>query len=99
MGRANGKCLSVLHADFRSRRNFRWDTPSKKTRILGAQKPMRIRVCALVIGALLAAVCLFGQASDGNITGTVLDASGAAIPSATVQLENVATGVKLTTKT
>jgi len=48
---------------------------------------------------MLAVASAFGQASDGNITGTVLDASGAAIPNATVQLENAATGVKLSTKT
>jgi hypothetical protein len=60
---------------------------------------MRPRFCALFLGALLAVASLFGQASDGNITGTVLDASGSAIPNATVQLENTATGVKLTTKT
>ena len=60
---------------------------------------MRQRSCAILAGALLAAASLFGQASDGNITGTVLDASGAAVPNANVQLENSATGVKLATKT
>jgi hypothetical protein len=37
---------------------------------------------------------LFGQASDGAVTGTVLDTTGAAVPNAAVELENVATGVK-----
>jgi hypothetical protein len=41
----------------------------------------------------------FGQAADGNIVGTVLDASGAAIPNAAIELENTATGVKYTTNT
>src|SRR5689334_20331128 len=59
---------------------------------------MQKRLCALFVGVLLAAVSLFGQASDGNITGTVLDASGAAAPYASVQLQNVDTGVKLSTK-
>lgn len=59
---------------------------------------MRQRFCAIFVGVLLAVASLFGQASDGNITGTVLDASGAAVPSATVQLENMGTGVKLTAR-
>ncbi len=42
---------------------------------------------------------VLGQATDGNITGTVLDASSAVIPNASVQLENTATGVKHDTKT
>ncbi len=41
----------------------------------------------------------FGQATDGNITGTVMDSTGAAIPGASVELENVATGVERTTET
>jgi hypothetical protein len=60
---------------------------------------MRQRLCALAFSAMLTVASLFGQASDGNITGTVLDASGAAIPNASVQLENTETGVKSTTKT
>ncbi len=40
----------------------------------------------------------YGQATDGNIVGSVLDASGAAIPGATVDLENTATGMKRRTK-
>jgi hypothetical protein len=38
----------------------------------------------------------FGQVADGNLVGTVLDSSGAAIPGATVEVENMATGVKNT---
>ena len=41
----------------------------------------------------------FGQATDGNIVGTVVDASGAAIPNATVTITNVATGTKSTATT
>jgi hypothetical protein len=62
-------------------------------------KKMRQQTCALILGVLLACSSLFGQASDGNITGAVLDASGAAVPNATIQLQNVDTGVKLNTKT
>jgi len=37
---------------------------------------------------------VFGQASDGNVVGTVLDSTGSGVPSAKVELENVATNVK-----
>src|SRR5690349_16549758 len=60
---------------------------------------MRQHFSALLMGTLLAAASAFGQASDGNITGSVLDASSAAVPNATVQLQNVDTGVKLATQT
>jgi len=60
---------------------------------------MRQRTCALFLGVFLAVWSLFGQASDGNITGAVLDATGAAVPNVTVQLLNADTGVKLNTKT
>jgi hypothetical protein len=36
----------------------------------------------------------FGQASDGNVVGTVLDQTGAGVPNANVELSNDATGVK-----
>jgi hypothetical protein len=36
----------------------------------------------------------YGQATDGNLVGTVLDATGAAVPNAMVEVENMATGVK-----
>ncbi len=36
----------------------------------------------------------FGQTIDGNIVGTVFDATGAVVPGASVTAENVATGVK-----
>jgi hypothetical protein len=38
----------------------------------------------------------YGQATDGNIVGTILDASGASVPNATLELENIATGVRVT---
>ena len=41
----------------------------------------------------------FGQAIDGSLVGTVVDASGAAVPNVMVALENMATGVKASTKT
>jgi hypothetical protein len=37
----------------------------------------------------------FAQAIDGNIVGNVVDATAAVVPNATVEAENVATGVKI----
>ena len=39
----------------------------------------------------------FGQTTDGTIVGSVLDSSSAAVTNATVQVENVSTGVKAST--
>jgi hypothetical protein len=54
-------------------------------------------ICLIVI--LGAAPAVWSQAMDGNIVGTVLDPSGAVIPTATVDLENVQTGIARTTRT
>src|SRR5215831_8382590 len=40
----------------------------------------------------------FAQTTDSNLVGAVLDATGAAIQNATIEVQNVATGVKTTTK-
>ncbi|HWZ82849.1 MAG TPA: carboxypeptidase regulatory-like domain-containing protein [Terriglobales bacterium] len=48
---------------------------------------------------VLFGVLAYGQAVDGNILGTVLDAQGAAVVGAEVSIENLATGVASTTKT
>lgn len=45
------------------------------------------------------AASLFGQATSGNLVGTVLDASGAGIPGANVEARNVVTNVKSSGKT
>jgi hypothetical protein len=58
-----------------------------------------MRVQLLVVSVLLCACTALAQVSDGNITGTVLDASGAAVPNANVELLNVATGVRTAAKT
>ena len=47
----------------------------------------------------LATTPSYGQAISGDVTGFVLDATGAGVPSATVTVENVATGVKASTTT
>src|SRR5437867_1153353 len=54
-------------------------------------------VCALI--AVLISSTAFGQVSDGNLVGSVFDATGASIGGATVELENLATGIKATTMT
>ena len=54
----------------------------------------------LVLLALVVGVSpLFGQATDGNIIGTVVDQSGGVVAKATVDLESATTGVKRTTET
>ena len=42
---------------------------------------------------LLSAASLFGQATSGNLVGTILDSSSAGVPSATVQARNRVTNV------
>ncbi len=54
---------------------------------------------ALLISALATVPSAFGQASDGNIVGAVLDSSGAGVPNANVELKNDSTGVKAEVKT
>ena len=58
---------------------------------------------SLTLGIFFCVVTLgprvFAQASDGNLVGSVLDPSGAAIPEAGVALTNVATGVQSLAKT
>ena len=55
------------------------------------------RLCILAASALLAIVepaYLSAQATSGDLTGTVIDPSGAVVPNANVAAENEATGVK-----
>ncbi|HEY1239339.1 MAG TPA: carboxypeptidase regulatory-like domain-containing protein [Bryobacteraceae bacterium] len=54
-------------------------------------------VCAIVLAGL--APLSFGQATDGNLVGTVVDASGGMVPNANVVITNVATGIKTESKT
>jgi hypothetical protein len=51
----------------------------------------------VILMATLMSGLAFGQAQDGNLVGSVLDSTGAVIPGAMVEVENVATGVKATT--
>ena len=52
---------------------------------------------SLLISALLA-MNSFGQVTDGNLVGTVYDASGKVIPDAAVGAKNTSTGVIAETK-
>jgi len=56
----------------------------------------------MLLPALLVAMLpggLYAQISDGNIVGAVFDQTGAAVARATVELDNPATGVKITRTT
>src|SRR5215813_9880489 len=41
----------------------------------------------------------FSQTIDANLVGTVVDATGAAVPNATIEITHVQTGIKSSTKT
>ncbi len=60
------------------------------------------RVSCVFVASLLAltgAPAMFGQAQDTNLTGTVLDQAGAAVPDARVEVTNENTGVKALAQT
>jgi hypothetical protein len=61
------------------------------------RKVFMLLISAALLGAL--APLSFGQALDGNIVGNVVDATGAAVPNVSIELQNMDTGVKLTGKT
>src|SRR5580698_1597614 len=52
-----------------------------------------------VFSLMISANTLFAQANSGDLTGTVFDTSGAAIPNATVVALDDSTGVKTTAQT
>ncbi|MBI1897515.1 MAG: hypothetical protein HYS04_13470, partial [Acidobacteria bacterium] len=60
---------------------------------------MGLGITRLFALCLLAALCAFGQGTTSRLLGTVTDPSGAAVPAATVQLTNEATGATFTTST
>src|SRR5260370_21503137 len=62
---------------------------------------MEVRLGRGASAALLVcsfAACLFGQATDGNLVGTITDASGATVASADVKITNQATNIQSSTK-
>ena len=69
------------------------------------QKPTstaRHRIVSLAtILAILAVLApgLFSQATDGNIIGSVIDPTGAAVPNATLTLDSTGTGVRASATT
>jgi hypothetical protein len=60
---------------------------------------MRKLTIAVFFALLILATNGFGQATDANLVGTVVDASGAVVPNANLELTNEATGVKSTART
>ena len=57
--------------------------------------PHRKMILALIVPLFVSfSPFALGQATDGHVVGVVLDPSGASVPAAAVELENVATGVK-----
>ncbi|HEV2499841.1 MAG TPA: carboxypeptidase regulatory-like domain-containing protein [Terriglobia bacterium] len=64
------------------------------------RKQIQTFVFPLIMTALAALTpCAFGQATYGNIIGTVMDSTGAAVPGVQVSIKNVATGVVVTAET
>src|ERR1017187_7866497 len=61
-------------------------------------KSTSIRLLGLVILALAACLDGFAQSVSGDLAGTIYDASGAAVPNATVAAKNDATGVEASIK-
>jgi len=53
---------------------------------------MKLKSLFCFAALLLASLMAWGQAETAQITGTVLDATGAAVPKATIIAKNTATG-------
>jgi len=53
----------------------------------------------LLLSLVLFQPAVYSQAADGNVVGTITDASGAAVVGASIEAVNVATGVKYSAKT
>src|SRR5690348_7221709 len=61
------------------------------------QRPKRLLACALALTFYASAA--FAQTETGQITGTVLDPTGAPIPNATVSAKDLSTNASRTNKT
>ena len=68
----------------------------KGLRALGGSLCVALMV---MVTAMVLSGTLQGQAADGNLTGVILDPSGAAVVNATVGAENLATGFKTSSTT
>src|SRR5712692_10296814 len=60
---------------------------------------MKTIALTVLIALFGLAALSYGQTIDANLVGAVTDASGAAVPNATVEITHVATGTKTTTRT
>jgi hypothetical protein len=59
----------------------------------------RLLTCVVLLALVVGISPIFGQATDGNIIGTVTDQSGGVVAKATVDLESAVTGTKRTAET
>ena len=60
---------------------------------------LRTRSISSFLGLTLGATCAYGQATSGNLVGTVKDTSGALVANAQILITDEATGVSTTVKT
>ena len=60
---------------------------------------MKTLAVAILTAFLGLAGLSYGQATDANLVGNVVDASGAVVPNANIEIQHTATGVKTDTKT
>ncbi len=58
-----------------------------------------LRLAVAMLAVLLLAPAAFAQFDTATVLGAVTDATGAALPKATVTLKNVATGITATVQT
>jgi hypothetical protein len=59
-----------------------------------------VKIRLIVSSAVLVCMsvtCMFEQATDGNLVGTITDASGGSIPDAQITINNLATNIQTST--
>src|SRR3981081_1667644 len=65
-----------------------------------SKMPLLVHVAAILLMAtMLFPAALPGQVAGGNLSGTITDPSGRAVPQAQIVIKNVATGVERTVTT
>ena len=99
-----GKLLFVLSIAGRPKRQFRlkhWDLKgaSIMTAIMQKARVFLTACASLLVMGLLASLPLFAQFTTARLSGRVVDPSGAAVPEATVTVQNTGTGVSRSAKT
>ena len=66
---------------------------------------MFTKLSSIILIAFVMSACVgfapgvYAQAISGNLTGSVVDPTGALVPDATIEVTNTGTGIKTTTKT